>query len=40
MTPAFLDDVCVGLIHDDSETHYHLDEHKAHKDDFRLTPSV
>jgi transposase len=24
--------VCVGLVHEDSETHYHLDEHKAHKD--------
>jgi len=27
------EDVCVGLVQDDSETHYHLDEHKAHKED-------
>jgi len=33
MSPDSSDDVCVGLIHDDSETHYHLDEHKAHKEE-------
>jgi len=26
------DDVCAGLVHEDNESHYHLDKHKAHKD--------